>query len=80
MTEREVFWIKTVGAPSQRDPRDGELHQFFDQLPDNFDLEPWGDQGDGDPSAEAHYVRSATPHVTDDQGRSVWIFKYRPTD
>lgn len=74
----EVFWIKTVGAPRSGDPRDGELHQTFGPLVEQFDLEPWDD--DTGSSEDAHYVRSSAPPNLDDEGRLVWTSEYRPKD
>ena len=75
MGEGDIHWIRTVGAPSPGDPRDGELHQFSGALPEHFDLEPWDDASQ---TGDAHYVRSTDPPVTDDEGRTVWIFEYKP--
>ncbi len=74
----EAHWVRTVGAPRQGDPRDGELHQLFGPLPDFFDLEPCDEQ---DESAEDYvrYFRSdASSPITDAEGRTVWIYESRP--
>jgi hypothetical protein len=73
----DAYWIMTVGAPIPGDPRDGELHQCFGSLPDHFDLEPWEEV----PGAvDARYVRAAGPPVIDEQGRTVWVYEFRPAN
>ena len=42
----------------------------------HFDLEPWDEASDDD----VRYFRSDVPPVVDEQGRTVWIYEYRPTD
>jgi hypothetical protein len=72
----QVYWIRTVGGPRPGDPRDGELHQFFGELPDDFDLEPWDDDPEG---VDAHYVKdTASPSVME-EGRRIWRFVYQPS-
>jgi hypothetical protein len=81
MTDEDVFWVRTVGAPSADDPRDGELHRFTFRLPERFDLEPWDEDDDSDEtdvSRSARYVRSDQPPSVDEEGRTVWLYEYRP--
>ena len=70
----EYKWIQTVGAPSQGDPRDGEMHKHFsDVLDQRFRLEPWDEQPDG---RDAVYDLASSEPITDAEGRTVWIYKY----
>ena len=75
----DLHWVRTVGAPEPHDPRDGELHQLFGPLPDHLDLEPWDDDP-GEESAEGHvrYVRSDRAPLVDDDGRTIWLYEFRP--
>ena len=75
----EIHWVRTVGAPEPDDPRNGELHQLLGALPDQFDLEPWDDDPD-DESAEGYatYFRSDAPPFEDDEGRTIWLYEFRP--
>ncbi len=78
MPDEDVYWVRTVGAPSPNDPRDGELHRFTGHLPERFDLEPWGEDDDAEAaSGSARYVRSEQPPTIDDEGRTVWLFAYQ---
>ena len=77
-SERENYWVRTIGAPRLGDPRDGELHQFFGRLRDAFDLEPRDDDPDGE---DAHYVRDPLlSGPIEEDGRLVWIFTYQPIE
>jgi hypothetical protein len=73
--ERDVTWVRTVGAPTPDDPRDGELHQFPGPPPAAFDLEPWDEDAGG---MDAHYVRDEGPPFMDEDGRTIWRYVYRP--
>jgi hypothetical protein len=75
----DSHWVRTVGAPGPDDPRDGELHQLFGPLPDHFDLEPWDDDPD-DESTEGYvrYFKSDRAPLEDDEGRTVWLYEFRP--
>lgn len=72
-SSREVHWLRTVGGPRPGDQRDGELHQFFGDLPDHFDLESWDDEADDD----ARYVRDPGAQPTEEDGRTVWNYHYQ---
>jgi len=79
MADRDVYWVRTVGAPSPNDPRDGELHRFSGRLPERFDLERWGEYEETDVSADsARYVRSEQPPTVDGEGRTVCLYEYQP--
>jgi hypothetical protein len=67
------FWIRTVGAPREGDPRDGELHRMS-SLPDHFDLEPWEHDSDGE---VARYVPAASRPDVDEMGRSIWRYAFQ---
>lgn len=75
----EWHWVKTVGAPEPGDPRDGELHQLYGELPDHFDLEPWDEDPNKDEASDrdARYFKKAAPPVVDDEGRLVWLYEFR---
>jgi hypothetical protein len=76
VSDSASHWIRTIGAPTPGDPRDGELHECLGKLRVHFDLEPWDESSDDD----VRYFRSDVPPVVDEQGRTVWIYEYRPTD
>jgi hypothetical protein len=67
-------WIKTVGGPRADDPRNGEMHQLFEDVPSQrFTLEPWEGQTDAE---DAVYDLASAEPVIDDEGRTVWIYNY----
>jgi len=66
--------MRTIGAPREGDPRDGELHQAL-SLEDEWDLEPWDDDPDGE---DAHYVRAPGDPEIDEPGRVIWRYIYQP--
>lgn len=68
------YWIRTVGAQHEGDPRDGELHRMT-RLPDAFDLEPLDSDLNGE---DAHYVRVADQPDVDEVGRQIWRFNFCP--
>lgn len=71
-SDRPVYWVRTLGGPRPGDPRDGELHQFFGPLRDQFDLEPPVD------GADARYVRDTDTPPVEEDGRTIWIYRYQP--
>ncbi len=70
-----VVWVRTIGAPTAGDPRDGELHQVFGALPDHFDLEPWDEEELA--GGDVRYFRADAPPIVDQEGRTVWRYEYR---
>ncbi|WP_157887700.1 hypothetical protein [Frondihabitans sp. PAMC 28766] len=79
MAYAEEFWLRTTGAPTRDDPRDGALHRS-PSLPGHLDLEPLDENPDfeGDED-DAHYVRSDLPPEIDHEGRTIWLYEFKPT-
>ena len=66
----ELQWIRTVGAPTPGDPRDGELHQIRGPLPSHFDLEPWEEtSAEGD----VRYHRTEDAPVVDENNHTLAV-------
>jgi hypothetical protein len=94
MAEPDFWWMRTVGASLDGDPRDGELHQVFsDDLPEHQDIEPWDDRDEqADEEIEAILRRGHDPRHTPDRywrnpneapethedGRPIWNYHYHP--
>lgn len=65
-------WARTDGAPRHGEPRDGMLHQLYNDHEREFDLEPV----ETDMTDDAHYVLADRMFEIDEQGRTVWIYEY----
>ena len=86
----DFWWMRTVGAPTEGDPRDGELHQVWStELPAHSDLESWdaeqyGEWDESEPydpaiAGDARYWRNpAEPPGVHDDGRPVWTYHFVP--
>jgi len=74
MSESEGLWLKTVGAPTENDGRNGELHLTSGTLPpERFALEPWDEDIDG---VDAYYLLTSRTPELDEEGRLVWMYSY----